>query len=598
MKLSLTVKVLLSSLTSALLTGAVGIILYTNVGSLIDSQNWIDHTENVLDVFDESLIHIVNMETGQRGFLMTGDEKFLEPYLISKDEFDRVIIKGQELVSDNPAQVRRFERIADLKKDWLETVAADEMAARKSFDSGTTNQEEFTEYLKQAKGKKLIDKLRLEVGEGKRVEEELKEKRLLANTSKARETYGWIALGLSMSVAVGLVLLFFVTKAVSKTVNGVNELIDPLREAATQIGDASQEIAAASEDLSRSTTESAASLEQMAASMEEMSTTVRKNAETAKRSADISIRSQDDAARGKSSIQKVIRAMEAINSSNGNIMSQITESNQRISEIVKVILDIGNKTKVINEIVFQTKLLSFNASVEAARAGEHGKGFAVVAEEVGKLAQLSGNAAKEITSLLDGSVQKVESIVGETKSKVEHLVGQGRVCVEEGMQLVKDCDEVLSEIVGSVEKATQMAGEIAVASEQQSKGAQEVNLGMSQMDQVTQRNAATSEQAAGSADNLARQAATLQDVVAELIATMGQAPAGSASKSTTGRSPKNGSSRGGRSNGHNILALRRTAKTEDHSTGTAFSRRESDTKPAVGFENAPKANDSRFESAV
>lgn len=102
----------------------------------------------------------------------------------------------------------------------------------------------------------------------------------------------------------------------------------------------------------------------------------------------------------------MIHSITEISESNDRIMSQVADGNRKISEIVQVISEIGNKTKVINDIVFQTKLLSFNASVEAARAGEHGKGFAVVAEEVGNLAQMSGNAAKEISDMLNGSVSR------------------------------------------------------------------------------------------------------------------------------------------------------------------------------------------------
>src|SRR6202007_2185187 len=117
---------------------------------------------------------------------------------------------------------------------------------------------------------------------------------------------------------------------------------------------------------------------------------------------------------------------------NDHVMDQIKQSNEKVADIVKVISEIGNKTKVINDIVFQTKLLSFNASVEAARAGEHGRGFAGVCRGVGNLAEMSGKSAKEISSLLEESVSRVETMVAETRQTVAGLMNRSRSIVETG----------------------------------------------------------------------------------------------------------------------------------------------------------------------
>jgi methyl-accepting chemotaxis protein len=201
-------------------------------------------------------------------------------------------------------------------------------------------------------------------------------------------------------------------------------------------------------------------------------------------------------------------------------MEQVNKSNESMAGIVKVIEEIGSKTKVINDIVFQTKLLSFNASVEAARAGEHGKGFAVVAEEVGNLAQMSGNAAKEISSLLEESVQKVNTIVHETKSSVEKLIADGKETVESGTQVARQCGEVLEEIVQNVSGVTSMAGEIATASQEQARGVGEITKAMGQLDQMTQQNAATSEECASAAEELSAQSEALKKAVQLLVMTV------------------------------------------------------------------------------
>lgn len=262
--------------------------------------------------------------------------------------------------------------------------------------------------------------------------------------------------------------------------NQLNHVVDSISDSSRQVGTAADQIAISSQQLSQATTEQAASLQETSAAIEETSAMVNKNSDNAKNAANNSTECQIKAEQGKVVVEKMIQSMDEINTSNNNIMEQINTSNNQIAEIVKVIQEIGTKTKVINEIVFQTKLLSFNASVEAARAGENGKGFAVVAEEVGNLAQMSGNAAKEITELLDGSIQKVESIVQDTKSKVESLVSDGRNKVEAGIDIAKQCGDVLTEIVHNVSLVSNMAGEISSACQDQAQGVQEITKAVNQ----------------------------------------------------------------------------------------------------------------------
>jgi methyl-accepting chemotaxis protein len=212
----------------------------------------------------------------------------------------------------------------------------------------------------------------------------------------------------------------------------------------------------------------------------------------------------------------MINAMDKINARNTDIMTQIETSNREISEIVKVISEIGNKTKVINDIVFQTKLLSFNASVEAARAGEHGKGFAVVADEVGNLAEMSGSAAKEISSLLDGSIVKVNEIVRDTQSRVERLVKSAQEEVASGSQIAQRCGAVLSQIVGNVEEVNRGVSEITTASAEQAKGVELIDQAVGQLDHVTQANASAARESAASAEKLSEQAGLLHQAIQDL----------------------------------------------------------------------------------
>ena len=306
----------------------------------------------------------------------------------------------------------------------------------------------------------------------------------------------------------------------SRLTRQINEIAEKLESGANEVASASKQISESSAELSSSSTQQATSLQETVSSIDQVSAMVSRNAENAKRSQEVAHTSRETAMLGKQSVESVIQAIEDINVSNQDIIRQIEASHQELAGIVKVISEIGNKTKVINDIVFQTKLLSFNASVEAARAGEHGKGFAVVAEEVGNLAQMSGNAAKEISQMLDSSVQTVEKIVQDTKTRVERLVMAGRSRVETGTVTARNCGTVLENIVKNVNEMAEMVSEIASASQEQSQGVQAITKTMGHLDEVTQQNASISEQSASAAEQLSAQAETVRSMVHALMETV------------------------------------------------------------------------------
>ena len=397
-----------------------------------------------------------------------------------------------------------------------------------------------------------------------------------------------VVVGFFFTMTVG----YFVAASISKS---IKKIADDLSNGAETVTSAAVQISSASTELSASSTEQAAALQQTVASLEEVSAMVGKNAENARRSQEGSVTSQDVANRGNQVVNEMIQSIQDISDSNAEIMSQVESSNQEISQVVKVIAEIGDKTKVINDIVFQTKLLSFNASVEAARAGEHGKGFAVVAEEVGNLAQMSGNAAKEISQLLENSIQKVESTVNTTKAKVEALIRSGKEKVEAGSATARRCGEVLEEIVRNVSSVGSMVSEIASASNEQAQGVAEINKAMNQMDQVTQQNATASQQASSAAESLTRQAEELRLMVQALSSTID----GEKSNRTT--SNTNAKSQGPRSN---VKPTKNQAQVVDLGTrrskrrGTEITDKASSAdrlRKAAGAELVPSNNDPRFE---
>jgi methyl-accepting chemotaxis protein len=258
-------------------------------------------------------------------------------------------------------------------------------------------------------------------------------------------------------------------------------------------------------------------IRQTAAAIEGISIIVRQSADNASKSHHLSEVSQDAARVGRNAVLEMNRAISEISHSNSVILNQVEEGNRQIAEIAKVISEIGNKTKVINDIVFQTKLLSFNASVEAARAGEHGKGFSVVAEEVGHLAEMSGKAAKEISSILNSSIRKVEGIVSDTREKVERLVHDGKEKLAIGTEVAQKCGNSLENIMLSVQEVDVMLTQISQASNDQLQGIEEVTRGMTQLTQITVQSDSISQQAGATADKLCTEAKHLGEMIASLI---------------------------------------------------------------------------------
>jgi methyl-accepting chemotaxis protein len=286
----------------------------------------------------------------------------------------------------------------------------------------------------------------------------------------------------------------------------LNSYSDSFSKSTIQLADASQLVSSAS-------FQQAAAIQQSVATVTELNATIKKSVDAAHRSREAAEGSHGAATEGHRTVTEMILAIDEIDSSNNAIILEIDKGNQRINDIVKVITEISTKTKVINDIVFQTKLLSFNASVEAARAGEHGKGFAVVAEEIGNLAQMSGTASREISEMLNTSIQTVNSILEETTNRVQSLIQNGKSKVSAGIVVARRCGEVLQVVVDNVTQVNSMISEISLASKEQANGMSEIASAMAQLDTVTQQNANTARNAADYSAQLFTQTKAFQQTL-------------------------------------------------------------------------------------
>ena len=319
-------------------------------------------------------------------------------------------------------------------------------------------------------------------------------KRLGGEPDAAAEIAGRIAAG-DLNVAIAIAphdrsSLLFAIRAMR---DNLSNMVGEVRQATESIATGSREIASGNLDLSSRTEEQASALGQTAASMAELTSTVKQNADNARQANVLAASASAMALKGGAVVGEVVTTMSSIN-----------DSARKIVDIIGV----------IDGIAFQTNILALNAAVEAARAGEQGRGFAVVAAEVRTLAQRSAAAAKEIKTLIGDSVEKVN----------------------QGSRLVDQAGSTMGEIVDSVHRVTDIISEISAASTEQTGGIDQINVAITEMDQVTQQNAALVEEAAAAAEAMQEQAARLSQMVSVFKLTSAQTgPAGLAAPGATPR---------------------------------------------------------------
>ncbi|WP_449246735.1 methyl-accepting chemotaxis protein [Desulfarculus baarsii] len=304
--------------------------------------------------------------------------------------------------------------------------------------------------------------------------------KLNAASASAKLTMGG---GAGVGLVAGLLLAFFITRSVTKP---INEVIRGLSNGSAQVAAAAGQVSGASQSLAEGASQQAASLEETSSSLEEMGSMTKHNADSA-RQADALTRETI------ATVHEAVQAMSDLRVA----MDRISATSDQTSKIIKT----------IDEIAFQTNLLALNAAVEAARAGEAGAGFAVVADEVRNLAMRAAEAAKNTTALIEESLSNIR----------------------EGSQLVGRTDDAFGRVSQSAMKVGELVGEIAAASREQAQGIEQINMAASEMDRVTQLNAANAEESAAASEELSAQAEQMLGHVNDLAALVGGASGNGAS---------------------------------------------------------------------
>jgi len=322
---------------------------------------------------------------------------------------------------------------------------------------------------------------------------------------------------LLITTFVTLVFAIIISMTMAKSINSIlKNIADRLTQSSESLSQSSSVLTEASESLSVGTSQQAEALHETVTSTNEIAAMTQRASENSKQSLEKASLTKIASSKGSTSIDEMIRAVGEIRNFTHELNDTINKGNKEIQALVTLINLIGEKTKLIDDIVFQTKLLAFNVSVEAARAGEHGKGFAVVSQQMTTLADISGTASREISELLSQTISKATDVASTNENNVKRLISVGDEKTMTSSQVAIDCKKALEEISYNIDDMCNMINETSLSSEEQTKGISEINNAMSQIDDVAAKNTENSKACSDAAVSLMDEVEKTRSIISDL----------------------------------------------------------------------------------
>lgn len=469
-QLSFKIKIILSSAvwTLLLLVNCFVINWAQNNQSAVQ-RDW-EHSQLVVRGFSSILTIMVNMETGIRGYLLSGEESYLQPFAQSEEKFDQEVRATKALIAEDKDLNTTLSSIEQNKVKWMET-ASSEMIAKKKAMRGMITAEAFLEVFKSSKGKMFSDNIRNDVEQALSIENNKAKQFKVSQDQAAKYVRLSLFAGMPLSILLGFGLMYFLISILNRRLQAVLSQLINLSESIFSV---SGNVAKASGQLSESVSKQSHSIESTSVAMTQVSSIVKKNAERATEANELSTRSALSAEKSEHDLKNVFDAI-----------TEVKSSSKKIEDIVSIIEDIA----------FQTNLLALNAAVEAARAGEQGRGFAVVAEAVRNLSHRSSTAAKEIATLAKDNADKTNR----------------------GVDLL---DKSKADIVGVLRDLKSIAAinqDVSASGVEQSVGVQEITQAINELDMITSENNQLAQESTVAAEKIDSQAQTLKGCVSELL---------------------------------------------------------------------------------
>lgn len=463
---------LLWAVATVLMTGFV----FLNLRQLGKDQNSNIESQLIQKNFTEILVTTIDLETGIRGYLLSGEDSYLEPFNKSEAIFDQKVRDFKATLAPESKHLQRLDEIQKLKSRWIEENAVAVMLAKKKELRGMITSADFVAEFKKSGSKDLTDRIRQLVNEA--LEEELKKSQeIVVQAERSSQLSQWaLIIGVPVVALLGLLLLVRIVSAVSKQIHHLYSVTETISQEILKSGDL---LATSSSVLSQNSQEISSNLQKTSSSTTELSAVTRKNQEDADNAVKISSQAVHSIQTGEKQISELI-----------SVMKTLYEKSSKIGEIVEVIDDIS----------FQTNLLALNAAVEAARAGEQGKGFSVVAEAVRNLAQKSASSASDIS----------------------HLVKENNEFTENGTRSADSSSESLQQISQAIDSLTNVVHDVANASREQSQGLEVISTSLESLDSVAAENTQMSQQLADISTQLQEKSVELERSLAEFAQIIGK----------------------------------------------------------------------------
>jgi methyl-accepting chemotaxis protein len=453
-------------------------VSYQNTKKLTETAGWVAHTDEVLLNLRVLLSILQDAETGQRGYLITGEERYLEPY---QNALQRVASATQDLKNltrDNPAQQRRTAALSTLVSEKLNELA-DTVTLRRNKGFDAVRSVVLTD-----KGKKAMDDIRKILDEMESEERGLlKQRNEEANASSHNATMALI-LGTLLASALVAGAGVFLTQSIFRVIKTLGQ---EMREGANVLASSAAEILATTTQVAAGAAETASAVSETTATVEEVKQTAGVSSQKAKYVSESAQKVSQVSQAGRKSVEStmegILRIEEQMESIAGSIV-RLSEQSQAIGEIIAS----------VNDLAEQSNLLAVNAAIEAARAGEQGKGFAVVAQEIKSLAEQSRRATAQVRTIL-GDIQKATSTA-------VLATEQGNKAVEAGAKQSAEAGDAIRLLADSISEAAQAATQIAASSQQQMVGMDQVALAMENIKQASMQNVSGTRQAEVAAQSL------------------------------------------------------------------------------------------------
>jgi methyl-accepting chemotaxis protein len=455
-----------------LLLLGIGAVAYRSIGSLTNVSQLVTHTHQVLEHVAEVLSLLKDAETGQRGYIITGDENFLEPYQTGITGVHTLVKELRELTADNQNQQKRIDQIEPLIAAKLDELKQTIDLRRKG------NFEEATKIVRGGEGKRTMDSLRLVLAQMDREERDLLKQRadeVGATASGAKST---IIFGTMFCLLFVMATGFLITRSLS----------GQIAAAVRHVQSSSAELQSAANQQASGAKESSTAMTEITTTISELLATSRQIAESAQRVAHVAEETSAAARSGDATVQK---AHESVNS----IRRQVDLIVTHMLDLGKKSQQIGGILEIINELAEQTNILAINATIEASGAGDAGKRFAVVADEIRKLADRVGGSTKEIRTL----IEEIRAAVNTTVMATEG----GSKAVDLGARQFVEVTDALKQITQLLGTTTSAAREIELSTKQQSTAVEQVNIAVSNVAKATKETEVSSGQTLQTAGQLA-----------------------------------------------------------------------------------------------